>query len=91
MGIQRWGEYSQVSPDPDDPNKFYLVGQFAREYNNAAGGHPGGSGFARWGTWVAVLDVSPVPEPSTWLMMLCGFGAVDVFAKRRKLGNGARA
>ena len=84
-GRQRWGDYSQVSIDPTDEHKFYLIGEFAREYNNAAGGHPGGTGGSRWGTWVAVVDAAavPVPEPTTWLMMVFGLGAVGAAARRR--------
>jgi len=84
-GRQRWGDYSQVSIDPSDPTQFYLIGQFAREYNNAAGGHPGGTGGSRWSTWVAVVGVTAVPEPSTWLMMIMGFAAVGLAARRRQL------
>ena len=84
-GRQRWGDYSQVSIDPTDEHKFYAIGEFAREYNNAAGGHPGGSGGSRWGTWIAVVDAAavPVPEPTTWLMMVFGLGAVAGLARRR--------
>jgi hypothetical protein len=83
-GRQRWGDYSQVSVDPTNENDFYLIGEFAREYNNDAGGHPGGTGGSRWGTWVAMLDVSAVPEPSTWLSMALGLGLVGAISRRRK-------
>lgn len=85
-GRQRWGDYSQVSVDPTDPHQFYLIGEFAREYNNAAGGHPGGTGGSRWGTWIAVIDASvvAVPEPSTYGMMFFGLGAMGLMAKRRR-------
>ncbi len=82
-GRQRWGDYSQVSVDPEDDSQFYLIGEFAREYNNPASGHPGGSGGSRWGTWIAVIDVSPVPEPSSWAMLILGMGLVIVVARRR--------
>lgn len=84
-GSQRWGDYSQVTVDPDNPQHFYLIGEFAREYNNPASGHPGGTGGSRWGTWVAVVDAGalPVPEPTTWLMMVFGLGAVAAMARRR--------
>ena len=86
VGRQRWGDYSQVSVDPTDPHQFYLIGEFAREYNNAAGGHPGGTGGSRWGTWVAVIDASvvAVPEPSTYGLMFLGLGAVGLMANRRR-------
>jgi hypothetical protein len=86
VGRQRWGDYSQVSVDPDNQDNFYLIGQFAREYNNAAGGHPGGTGGSRWSTWVGVVDVgvTPVPEPSTYLLMAIGLAATGFAARRRK-------
>ncbi len=77
-GRQRWGDYAQVSVDPADPFSFYLVGQFAREYNNAANGHPGGSGFARWGTWIAEIEVTAIPEPTI------GFAAAGLFLFGRR-------
>lgn len=85
-GRQRWGDYSSVSVDPTDSSKFYLIGQFAREYNNEAGGHPGGTGGSRWGTWVAVIDadVVAVPEPSTWLLLVSGISMVGLVARRRR-------
>lgn len=86
-GRQRWGDYSQVSVDPTDPQHFYLIGQFAREYNNPASGHPGGTGGSRWGTWIAMVDagaIVPIPEPSTWLMMALGLLALGCVADRRR-------
>jgi hypothetical protein len=83
-GRQRWGDYSQVSVDPTDPNRFYLIGEWAREYNTPANGHPGGTGASRWSTWIAVVDTAYVPEPSTWLMLILGFGMIGG-AMRRKV------
>ena len=77
-----WGDYSQVSVDPNDPNKFWLIGEFAREYNLTQFGHPGGTGGSRWSTWVAGINVAAVPEPASWAMMIAGFGMVG-FAMRR--------
>lgn len=85
-GRQRWGDYSQVNVDPTNNQRFYLIGEFAREYNLPQFGHPGGTGGSRWGTWVAVVDAGPggVPEPATWLMLIVGFGMVGG-AMRRKV------
>ena len=83
-GRQRWGDYSQVSIDPSQWNGFYVIGQFAREFNNAAGGHPGGSGGSRWGTWIASVNAGAVPEPATWAMMIAGFGLVGGAMRRRR-------
>jgi hypothetical protein len=85
VGRQRWGDYSSVSLDPTNDNQFYVIGEFAREYNTPADGHPGGTGGSRWGTWVAVLDVAAaVPEPSTYFLMVMGLGAVGFLARRRQ-------
>ncbi|MFD1612665.1 PEPxxWA-CTERM sorting domain-containing protein [Sphingomonas tabacisoli] len=88
-GRQRWGDYSQVSLDPTDPTKFWLIGEYAREYNDAAGGHPGGTGGSRWSTWIAEINFAAVPEPATWAMMLAGFGMVGL-AMRRSQKAGVR-
>jgi hypothetical protein len=86
-GRQRWGDYSQVSIDPNDQTKFWLIGEFAREYNDAAGGHPGGTGGSRWSTYVAEVDVSAlaaVPEASNWLMLTLGMGGIGVVLRGRR-------
>jgi hypothetical protein len=83
-GRQRWGDYSQVSVDPEDSSKFWVIGQFAREYNLPQFGHPNGTGGSRWGTWIGVIQVPAVPEPSTWAMMILGLGAMGGFAARRR-------
>ena len=87
VGRQRWGDYSTVTLDPTNNHRFWMIGEFAREFNNAAGGHPGGSGFGRWGTYVAQLGVGSVPEPGTWAMMIFGFGLIGVAARRRRVAD----
>lgn len=82
-GRQRWGDYSQVSVDPSNGHNFYLIGQFAREYNLPQFGHPTGTGGSRWGTFIAVLT-TPVPEPQTWAMMVFGFGLMGYAMRRRR-------
>ena len=77
-GRQRWGDYSAVSLDPSDISKFWVIGEYAREYNDPAGGHPLGTGGSRWGTWIAEIDAAAVPEPASWLTMLGGFGMLGI-------------
>lgn len=84
-GRQRWGDYSQVSVDPNDNSRFYAIGQFAREYNTPEDGHPGGTGGSRWSTWVGVINAGAVPEPSTWAMLILGFGVIGGALRRQKL------
>ncbi|NNM77156.1 PEP-CTERM sorting domain-containing protein [Sphingomonas sp. ID1715] len=83
-GRQRWGDYSQVSVDPTQYDGFWVIGQFAREPNNAANGHPGGTGGTRWSTWIANIRAGAVPEPATWAMMLIGFGFVGAGMRRAR-------
>jgi hypothetical protein len=93
VGRQRWGDYSAVSVDPDNPNKFYAIGEFAREYNLLEFGHPGGTGGSRWSTWIAAIDVSTpdsatsVPEPLGVLGTVLGGVAALRLRKRLKLNN----
>ena len=85
-GRQRWGDYSSVSLDPTNDSQFYVIGEFAREYNDGPL-HPGGTGGSRWGTWIGVLDVSAVtavPEASSYLMMALGLMATGYAARRRQ-------
>lgn len=89
-GRQRWGDYSAVSVDPEDESNFWLIGEFAREYNNAEGGHVGGSGGSRWGTFISMLDFDPltntVPEPPTWALMLLAMGFGVYTLRKRAMG-----
>jgi len=82
-GRQRWGDYSATTVDPDDPSSFWLVGEFAREWNNPANGHPAGTGGSRYGTWIAQVDANAVPEPATWALMMVGFGMMGYVMRRR--------
>ena len=85
-GRQRWGDYSAVSVDPTDSSQFWVIGEYAREYNDAAGGHPGGTGGSRWSTWISQVSLAApaVPEPSTWAMMIVGVGAIGVSMRRNR-------
>jgi|CXWL01.1.fsa_nt_gi hypothetical protein len=81
-GRQRWGDYSAVSLDPNNQNSFWVIGQFAREFNSPQFGHPGGTGGSRWGTWITQLSI--VPEPQTWAMMVFGFGLIGYGMRSRR-------
>lgn len=81
-GRQRWGDYSTVTLDPEDDRNFWIIGEFAREYNNAAGGHPGGTGGSRWGTWISEIQFA-VPEPSSFAIILLALGVAGVTSRRR--------
>ncbi len=85
-GRQRWGDYSQVTVDPTDPTKFWLIGEYAREYNDAAGGHPGGTGGSRWSTWISEINTAAVPEPANWALFIAGFGVIGAMQRRRRTG-----
>ena len=44
-------------------------------------------GSSRDGSYSGVINVAPIPEPATWLMMLLAFGAIGlVLRRRRRLG-----
>ncbi len=91
-GRQRWGDYSSVTLDPTDGRSFWAIGEFAREYNNPAGGHPGGTGGSRWGTWISELNVgTTVPEPGSWAMMIAGFGIIGAARRRQRRLESASA
>jgi hypothetical protein len=84
---QRWGDYSQVSIDPDNGDIFWLIGEFAREYNLPEFGHPNGTGGARWSTWIATIDVTDataVPAPATWLLVVFGCAIGFIRIRRRR-------
>jgi hypothetical protein len=84
-GRQRWGDYSAVSLDPTDDRNFWIFGEYAREYNDEASGHPGGTGGSRWSTWVGSINSgTSVPEPGTWTMMIGGLALAGAALRRRR-------
>lgn len=86
VGRQRWGDYSAVSVDPEDDSRFWIIGEFAREYNLPEFGHPNGTGGSRWGTWISELDFDPnfVPEPESLVLVVAGLLAVAGTTRRRR-------
>ena len=93
-GRQRWGDYSAVSLDPTDDESFWVIGEYAREYNDGPSGHPGGTGGSRWSTWISELTIdapAAVPEPATWLAMILGFGIIGAMLRRKRSVTGFAA
>ena len=87
VGRQRWGDYSAVSLDPTDSSKFWVIGEFARESNTPAGGHPGGTGGTRWSTWISEINFATqaaVPEPAMWAQMILGFALLGGLTRRAR-------
>lgn len=81
-GRQRWGDYAQVTVDPDDPRSFWVTGEYALGYLPDPN-----TSFSRWGTWIAQINVGDfgtVPEPATWAVMLAGLGIVGASLRRRR-------
>ena len=81
VGRQRFGDYSAVTLDPTNDQRFYVINEFADTFNVG----PGLSGFARFGTFVGIIGISGVPEPTSWAMMIAGFGFVGGAMRRRKV------
>ncbi len=71
------------------PGNFSIAGSITQSW--AAGDRPNGSALA---TQIKLLDIEPmgaIPEPSTWAMMLAGFGFVgSAIRRRRRQESGAR-
>ena len=81
---ERWGDFGSVTVDPTNQS-FWAIGEFTREYNDAAGGHPGGTGGSRWSTWIANVSFGPdgrIPEPET--LTLLALGLLGIAATRRR-------
>ncbi len=85
-GRQRWGDYAQITVDPTDGRSFWAVGEYALGYLP----NPSTS-FSRWGTWISDIKIGGVPEPTTWSMMLLGFGGLGALLRRRRRAAAATA
>lgn len=76
----RWGDYSQVTIDPTDPSKFWLIGEYAGFRDT------GDTTRDDWQTWIAEISFgrNAVPEPDTWALMIVGFGLVGATMRRSR-------
>lgn len=96
VGRQRWGDYSAVTLDPNDPLSFWAIGQYAELWNNAAGcgsaipAIPGCtlSGGSTWGTWISDVRVALVPEPQTYALLIAGLLGVGATMRRKTVRKG---
>jgi PEP-CTERM motif len=77
---ERWGDYSAVTIDPSNHSKFYAIGEYAAPSAII----PGFTTTPRsiWHTYVA--EITQVPEPSQYALMLFGLGALSWAVRRRQ-------
>jgi hypothetical protein len=79
VGRQRWGDYAQVTVDPNNPQSFWVIGEYALGYLPSAT-----ASFSRWGTWISDLNVAALPEPGTWGLMIMGAGMIGGAMRRQR-------
>ncbi len=77
----RWGDYSAISIDPGNPNRFWV----AVEVPVASSGNLCGSaGLAGcWGTQITELTIVPEPAP----FVLTAAGCLAAIARRRRMAR----
>lgn len=75
----------QLTGDPTEIRSLAGLGLGAGNFTLTVQGTPGTQNGSFGGS-VAFVAQSAVPEPSTWAMMLFGFGAMGVAVRRRKRG-----
>ena len=56
VGRNRWGDYSATMLDPDDPYLFWTIQEWV-------------SATDIWSTQIVAIDLEPVPEPATLLLL----------------------
>ncbi len=77
---QRWGDYAAVTMDPSDHRRFYAIGEYASQWAPI----PAISTDARaiWATYVA--EITMVPEPETYSLMVLGLAVLAFAARKRR-------
>ncbi|HEV3167009.1 MAG TPA: PEP-CTERM sorting domain-containing protein [Isosphaeraceae bacterium] len=74
-GRNRWGDYSQTTIDPNDPNTIWTVQEWASGDSPFGAGNPG-----NWHTQIAEFtfpqSTPTIPEPSSLVLSAIGLGLV---------------
>lgn len=78
---QRWGDYSAVTIDPLDHNNFWAIGEYAASWSFLP---PPNQTLERaiWHTYIAEITV--VPEPETYALMLLGLVMAGIARRRAR-------
>lgn len=78
---ERWGDFSAVTIDPNDHTKFWAIGEYAANWAVI----PGFTTTPRaiWHTYIAEITV--VPEPASYVLILLGLALLTSSVKRRRL------
>ncbi len=79
---QRWGDYSAVTIDPTDHRSFYAIGEYTSQWATYNVPGFGLVNRAIWNTYIG--QVSFVPEPQVYAMLLLGLAVVGGVALRRR-------
>jgi hypothetical protein len=85
---QRWGDYSAVTLDPDDPFMFYAIGEYAAFSSDFSATQNGSLIRSNWHTYIAVVDLDPdtarIPEPGTLVLLGLGLAGLAAARSRRR-------
>jgi hypothetical protein len=76
----RWGDYAAVTIDPTNHHNFYAIGEYAADWAVI----PGFTTTERaiWHTYIA--EISMVPEPSQYALLMLGLGVIGFASRKRK-------
>lgn len=77
----RWGDYSTIQVDPNNPNEFWIFQEL-----------PNGTQVNQWDTQITAIDPPggigvTVPEPGVLSILLLGVAPLLLTLRRRKVGS----